>query len=255
MKVTELPSLKSNKILLIGNSGAGKTGACLELAKAGYTLRIADFDDKAGDLAVKSGILDAEAQARVDVIPCRVAKTSQAGAYRIFKKALVDWEGQGGLADWDSNTILIVDSLTYMSQAIFDNAELMNPGVIDRRQLYHAAQTELHRRLSSITASAVRASVIVTAHIQYIDIFAKQKELPARTEGYPKTSGRALSPYIGTYFNSLLEVDIESNAKRIIRTKPSRFIKTKIPVLAKKGLKDKYPVAGGLVEIFKLLKA
>lgn len=252
-KVRDLDSVDSNKLILLGHSGAGKTGAVLELAKAGYNLKVADFDDKIADLAVKSGILDREAQDRVDVIPFRDPEEKQHAAWRRFKKALKDWEGTGAITDWDSNTVFVLDSLTFAAQACFDNEERLNPGVKDRRQTYGTAQESLRIMLSQLTSSAVKAHVLVLAHVKYVDVFADQEELPSRTEGYPNAVGKAISPFIATYFNSMIEVDVKPNGKRVIKTQPSAFIKTKVPILESRGLKKEYPVEGGLPEIFKLL--
>lgn len=252
MKVNQLPSLASNKMLVIGASGAGKTGSIIELAKSGYSLKIADFDDKVADLAVKSGILTPEEQENIDVIPFREAGEKQHKSYKEFKKALDDWEGTGGLTDWDTNTILLVDSLSFMGRAIFHEEERLNPGVKDPRQLYNAAQTELQNMLGRLTSSSVLAHVILTAHIQYQDIYAEQDDIPSQTKGFPRGIGKAISPYLGSYFNSMIVVE-SKKSKRVIKTKPDRFIDTKIPALESKGLKEEYPVEGGMREIFKIL--
>ena len=57
------------KMLLIGDSGSGKTGATYSLLRAGYNLRFLDFDKSIGDrLSAIISRLDA-LSARINEVP------------------------------------------------------------------------------------------------------------------------------------------------------------------------------------------
>lgn len=256
MHPNDIPSSNTNKMLLIGDSGAGKTGATLELANAGYTVRIADFDCKSAMIARNSGIVKPENLKNLDIIPFRGPKGKAREGYRMYKKALDSWEDKGALEDWDEDVVFVIDSMTFMNDSIMAGVKYMNPisksgaqqhGVV----WYGAGQDILRDELSRLTSPDVKCHVLILSHKDYLDNQIDDGDkVKVRTKVYPKGIGKKLSPHIGAYFNTMLEV-----RSRQIYTQPSSIIDTKIPILKINGLKDKYPVAGGLPEIFKLLEA
>lgn len=255
MKPSEIPSSGSNKMLLIGDSGAGKSGSVLELANAGYTLRVADFDNKFADLAMKSGIVRQDCMDNIDIIPFRGPKGKSRLAFDAFKKALEGWEDKGPIESWSEDVIFFLDSLTFMEECMMNKVDHMNPASKSGGQahgllLYGAGQKMLKEELSFLTSSDIRCHVIIAGHLQYIDIQIEiDGKIKTRTKAYVKGIGKKLSPFIGAYFNTMLEV-----STRTIRTQPNSVIDLKVPVMEKNGLKKSYPISSGLPEIFKLLE-
>lgn len=241
----------SHKMILSGNSGAGKTGATLMLTKAGYTVKIADFDDKAGGLIGAKGVLDVKnAKEKVQIASFRENSDSQSQAYKAFKDFLND--EKNGPFSWDENSVFVVDSLTKLGEAIHDWVKRNNPAVKDGRQIYGLAQEELNKILGRLTSSQLKCHFILISHLEYQDLYGGVEGVPSETQAYPAGIGKAKNKFIPTIFNTMLEV-VNKKEKRIIRTQPTRFLVNKIPVLPSQGLKDEYPIEDGLIEIFKLL--
>lgn len=255
MKPSEVPSSNSNKMLLIGDSGAGKSGSVLELANAGYTLRVADFDNKFADLALKSGIVRPECMDNIDVIPFRGPKGKSRQALTDYKKAIEGWEDKGPIESWPQDVIFFLDSLTFMEEAMMNKVRYLNPtsksgGQAHGMVLYGKGQEMLKEELSHLTSSDISCHVIIAGHLQYLDIQIEiDGKIKTRTKAYVKGIGKKLSPFIGAYFNTMLEV-----STRTIRTQPNSVIDLKVPIMEKDGLKKSYPISSGLPEIFKLLE-
>src|SRR5687767_9827544 len=126
----QMPKLETSatslvKMLLIGESGSGKTGALVGLAMAGYKLHILDFDNK-----IAGGILPIALQSKapdkmalVDYEPLRdnfkptAAGPIINGSPSAFTKsmALLDkWSDGTAPKDWGPEHVLVVDSLTFL---------------------------------------------------------------------------------------------------------------------------------------------
>src|SRR5260221_6034577 len=138
---TAMPTLdkhQSNdysKLLIEGDSGSGKTGALTSLVKAGYKLRILDFDN--GLEPLKQYVLREcpENVSNVEFVSLRDKRkagpegpvVTKADAFIRGIKLLDQWKYDdvdlGVPAEWGTDTILVVDSLTFMSDAAFDFRE------------------------------------------------------------------------------------------------------------------------------------
>src|SRR5215471_9430889 len=136
-----MPSLEdhhssdSTKMLVLGESGHGKTGALESLARAGYNLRIADFDN---GVDVLKNLLkdDLSALRRVNYITFSdefyatpngaslIPKTAK--AWPLFVQALSKWEDLGSVESWSSNDILVVDSLNFAGKAALRFIQQLN---------------------------------------------------------------------------------------------------------------------------------
>jgi len=256
------------KCLLIGQSGQGKTASLLSLAEAGYNLRIIDFDnglDIMRNLLKKSKNPDAIAK-RINFITCTdEMKTTQNGAIvpkgqpKAYSKALQmmnkwtedDGEDLGNVSDWGPNDVLVIDSLTFLSNAVM-RWHLFNVGRIGEpyQSDWLQAQRKVIQLLELIFSESVKCNVVLTAHIRYIDIADGQ------IEGYPESVGKALPPQIPRYANCVVQAKITgsgSNAKRKIRIVPDTNIGLKNP--APFSISDKeIPLETGLAEIFSAIK-
>lgn len=274
-------STSITKMLLIGDSGTGKTGALASLPLAGFNMRVLDFDN---GLDIVANLLkdSPEALAKVHYETCTdsfknlngrlVPKKAKAWAKAM--KLLDHWkvgtpatdttpasEGfydLGKVTSWNANDILVIDSLTHMGHAAMRYIQEMNGklGEHPRIQDWGFVQTLIADLLSLLYDDEVKCNVVVTAHIDYI--WEERKDEKDRvverilTKGYPSAPGAKLSPKVGSYFNSMLQVVMEGNgvhAKRKIITNPLGVIDLKNSNPAK--VKKSYPVETGLAEFFK----
>ena len=159
-----MPSLSNHqsneftKLLIEGDSGSGKTGALTSLVAAGYKLRILDFDN--GLETLKQFILK-ECPEKIDNVEFRTLrdtrKASADGPIVTAPKAFIDaiklldrWKYKddagnefdlGIPAEWGPDCILVLDSLTFFSDAAFDFRVPLVPkgrdGKYDMRAVYN----------------------------------------------------------------------------------------------------------------------
>lgn len=232
------PGVKIIKALIVGHPGAGKTGALTSLVKAGYKLRILDFDNLLSTLV--SYVLKECPQNAKNVAYQTFTDKFMAGqvdgklrtagaptAYANAMRILNDWPGLGVPAKWDADTFVVIDSLTSMSKAAFRWSEALNPGVKDRRQVYGAAQDMIMDTLDLLNGENFLPNVLVLAHIKY-----DQDQLNV-TRGFPRTVGSALNDIVGGNFNSVLMVETKGagqNISRVIRTQTTGIVDLKNPL-------------------------
>jgi hypothetical protein len=214
------------KAMVIGDSGAGKTGSLASLAKAGYNLRILDMDGGidplrhllADDPAALSRVSYQSFRDRYKTTAQGTEVIRPARAYIDATKTLDSWPDDDSVpAEWGSDHVYVVDSLTLLSRAAFNQAISIEPGAKDPRRWYGTAQGAISSFLSVITSPAFATNVIVLTHINQIELEN------GSWKGYPSTIGNALSRTIALYFNNLLVVETKgfgSKARRIIRTIP-----------------------------------
>lgn len=258
------------KLLLLGDSGTGKTGALASLAKAGYNLRILDFDN---GLDILANLLrdDPAALERVNFQICtdqtRVAGNQMIPGAQAWGRAiqtLGNWpDGIGKIDTWTPRDILVIDSITFAGKAAVRFVLNLNGRIADlpRWDDYYTAQGLLEKLLATLYSDSVKCNVIAISHVREIGkmhtkLDAKGRPVQVEEEGsrkgYAETgTGKALSPTIGRYFNAILLADIEGSgqsARRLIRTVPHGNIglKNANPVR----VKPSYPLATGLADYF-----
>lgn len=234
-----MPSLANHqsneftKLLIEGDSKSGKTGALASLVSAGYKLRILDFDN---GLDVLKQFVLRDCPNNIGNVEFRTLrddrKASSEGpqiagkpkafvnAYKMIDKwSYTDDAGNqvdcGVPGEWGPECILVLDSLTFMSDAAFDFHESISPdtksGKHDIRAVYKSAQDAIEHVLAFITSASFRTNVIVISHVKYM-------EVEGGTKGYPVSVGSALSPAIPRYFNSVIRFVTKSGGKRVIET-------------------------------------
>lgn len=255
-----MPTLSSHqsshitKMLLIGDSGAGKSGSLASLVSAGYNLKIVDFDNGLDILAsvLKSKndptLLDrVEYETHTDRIRNVVGKPIplDAAAWPDGLKHLDSIE-KAGLSAKD---VVVLDSLTFAAQAAMRyvlklNGRLAAPAQI---QDWGAAMNMTENLVALLTADEFPANVVCTAHIKYIG----NEEAQEPVRGYPAVLGKELAPKIGRYFNSCLLVRSEprgNTTARTIFTNTQGIIELKNSNPFK--VKPTYPIESGLADFF-----
>lgn len=253
--------------LVVHNSG--KTGALTSLVKAGYKLRILDFDN--GLDTLKQFVLY-ECPDKIDNIEFRTLtdkrKFSPEGsiidgvpkAFTEGTKMLDRWkykDNDGNETDlgtpytWGPDTILVIDSLTRMSDAAFEWRLAMtiaqSRGKYDMRAVYGDAQDAVEYILATLYSESFRTNVIVVSHIRYME------RQDGMTKGYPKSVGSALSPNIPTYFNSVAQFETSLGGKRTLKTHATALLDLKNPAPFK--MEKEYSITTGLADFFGVLRS
>ena len=260
-----MPSLSNHhasttvKLILIGDSGTGKTGSLVSLLAEGYKLRILDMDNgldslvQWGNRVCPDKLANAEFETVRDTYKSSIHGPVISGTPKAFVKSLslMDKWGDGTApSEWDTNTIFVIDSLTALGKAAFDWAKGMNPAAKDPRQWYFSAQQAMENVIAMLTSEAFKPNVIIISHVSY-------KEMADGTvKGYANSIGSALGPTIPKYFNTLLlaeSIGSGMNVKRTIKTLPTGVIDLKTPIPFK--LPAALPLDTGMAEIFKQLKS
>ena len=255
------------KVLFLGDSGAGKTGALASLALSGKNLRILDFDN---GTEILRNLLPAEVFAKqVSVIPLQdrmagrkvplIGKGGQiegysfraipakADAYQRAINFLDSWkdgtQDLGSITSWGPNDVLVVDSLTHMWKAAMRFTLSLNNhlGSNPTQPEWGICQSMVEEILALLYDSSVPCNVVFIAHVTY------DKDQNEAIKGLPAGPGRALNPVIGTYFNHCIQA-VEQSGKHFILTRGDGIVQLKTP--APGTVKPRYPIESGLADYF-----
>jgi hypothetical protein len=248
------------KTLLVGDSGTGKTGALLSLIQAGYNIRMLDFDNGADTLVQLIKHYCPERLHQFDYITIRdkfkadtihgIKLDGSAKAYKDGIKYLNKWDDDSIPSEWGNDTIFVLDTLSSFGRAAFLWAQSLSPlsaagKKADGRQWYGTAQDSIKMVLDLLTSNGFKCHVIVSSHVQLIEI----------TEGVFKGQvsaiGKALGSDIPKVFNNMVQADSIGTGdavKRTLLTKSTGLMenKTVIPW----ALDKKLPLETGLATIF-----
>jgi hypothetical protein len=254
-----MPNLKDHqsssytKLLLIGDSGSGKTGSLTSLVAAGYKLRVWDFDNGLDPLVQHVRRTAADKLGNIEYHTLRDRTKSSPvgpvidGAPKAFITALQlldKWDDGSKPAEWGADTIAVIDSLTFMGDAAEAWADGMTPGGRggkDGRMIVYNAQKAVESVIALVTSEAFATNVIVTAHIAYIDMPDGSKR------GHPVAPGSKLSPSIPRYFSNYAMFKSEGG-KRTLKTVSDSFIDLKNPSAFK--MQPSMPIETGLSDFF-----
>ncbi len=255
-----MPSLSNHqsnqftKLLIEGDSKSGKTGALACLAAAGYKLRILDMDN---GLDVLKQFILRECPDKIENVEYRTLrderKASAAGpiidgtpkafisAIKMLDKWKYDDIDLGDPAKWGPDAILVVDSLTFLSDAAYDFREPLaaksRDGKYDVRAVYKDAQDAIENVLALLTSESFRTNVIIISHVKYVEV----------------SVGSALSPTIPRYFNNVVRFTTTAGGKRQIETVSSAMFD--LANAKPFDLKPRFEISTGLAEIFATLRS
>jgi AAA domain len=265
-----MPSLESHqssdytKLLLIGDSKSGKTGALASLAIEGYKLRILDYDNGLDSLAavLRNSAPKAMANVEFKTLRDKLVSTPLGTIVDGTPTAFIDgirmldrWKyGEvdlGKPAEWGKDTILVLDSFTFMSDAAFRFREPLVPrsrdGKYDVRAVYKDSQDAVENVLALLTSETFRSNVIVISHVRYVD------NPDGTKKGYPTAVGSALSPQIPRYFNSVALAQTGPGGKRQIQTTATAMIDLANPASFK--MLPTLPIETGLATFLQTLRS
>ena len=263
-----MPSLANHqsnqftKLLLIGDAKSGKTGSLVSLVKAGYKLRILDFDNLLDILKFKVIEECPDKLDNVEFVTVRDNYKAGASGSQIDGKPkawitaikLLDhWKyddvDYGRPADWGSDCILIIDSLSRLCDAAYDFHESIIPrgksGDYDGRAVYGNAQDDVEKVLAMLTSKGFATNLIVIAHGTYMDLPDGSKKI------FPQGVGQKLSPKIPQYFPNYIRYK-NKGGKRTIQIESDSMIDL---ANTRPGAVDKeLPIETGLGTFFSALR-
>jgi hypothetical protein len=218
--ISEHPSTEVVKMLLVGDSGSGKTSQLASLANAGYNVRVLDFD--AGLDSVRH-FLTEEGASRFHYVTLRDGmETKSVDAVKRAVALLSNWKTEtedfGPVTTWTPKDVLVVDSLTFAGIAAindvlsFKGQKLFaQPSQAD----WGAAARQIEWIVRFLTDDEVKCNVIFTSHINYIEDELGVKRM------YPTSVGSKQPTLLGRYFNTVVRMDFKpgkDGGKRTFRT-------------------------------------
>jgi len=230
------------KLLIVGNSGSGKTGSLASLATAGFRLFICDFDNGL-DILLDPTVLAPEFRKNIffKALQDRPVKVGdkliqRATAWQDFQKAMGDWKEEvdgksismGNVTTWGRNDILVVDSLTFATQRAFDDALQLGGRLGQRAQIqdYGAALESIEATLELLYGSATTCNVIMTAHLMM-----QGDEISGAKKALPNVLGQKLAPKVPRFFNNMILAEKQAmgnSAKRRFKTVGTAMVDLKV---------------------------
>jgi hypothetical protein len=273
-------SSHTTKLLLIGHSGTGKTGALASLASAGFKLRILDLDN--GIDILRSYLTDPNSRYYKENPKCAenveyvtLTETKKSVNGRVLSAKSTVWPKMVSLLDhwkdgdtdlgkpssWGSDTVLVLDSLTAASKAALDHHLQMNGALMsvrtqnEARRDIGAAQDYIRSLLDLFKDEGMKCNIIVISHITEVSEsgYGPQSE-EAKNEssmGFPSAIGRALSPHIPRYFNTVLHAKAQGPSLKIY-TKTTGEVCTKNTAPLR--VAQSYSIEDGLAQYFKAVQ-
>lgn len=261
------------KLLVIGASGSGKTGALPALLAAGYNLRILDAD--AGSPLVRR--LAGDALPRLSTVTLTEKFTpfngglfplNPTGWIRLCDSLRL-WKGDdgvalGGVHTWTPADVLVLDTLTTTSNLAYYHYRKMagreqgsEDGKLWQRDI-GGAQHLIRKLMDMLHGVDVPCNVVVNCHInrtlpdgtQPTDLdleHARAEKRSLRLGGYPKMVGSKASKDIPIYFGNMLYLR-GTGKDALFHTTPIDDIDVK--TIAPGTVKRTYKQATGLAEFF-----
>lgn len=263
-KLSQRKEASAIKLMAIGDSGTGKTGALESLVRAGFKLKVLDFDrglDYLQEaLADTPALLDNIEYATFTnsfksingkVVPKGVPK-AWANCLKLLESGKIDDEDWGLPTTWGEDTFLVLDSLTMaakaaMLQVLQINGRLLEP---PHQSDWGQAQNLVEGLIQWLCSEDIKCNVIILTHITYLELNG------GLLRGYPSTVGKALSSVLPRYFNTILNVTSKGSgksSKRIICPLPQSNVETKALVPVEK-LPESWPIETGYAEFMRLAK-
>lgn len=266
-KLADHQSNQTTKIMIVGTSGAGKSGCLASLAADGYNLRIIDLDNGTDilksvlsspgiypegsiDNVDSETVTDSHKNVNGKLIPKATAWQRVTNMISGDTKDSNPWKHYGSIVTWTPTDVLVIDGLTRLTEAARDFNQAPN-GRLGQKVNWddiYATQQTVDTLMETVTDSEVSCQVVIIAHPDHI------KGQDGIERGFPKTIGKALSQTIGRHFNNVIEANsgIGANRKRKLMTRGSGLVEVKTSNPG--AVKPEYSIETGLAELFRDLK-
>jgi len=247
---------RSIKMLIVGDSGSGKTGCLFPLAKY-FELVYCDFDS-GGDIIYNLAKKQPELADNISICSFSDKITLKSGMALSTAQGFSKFTdfldtgvygslNFGPLTTWTKKRILIIDTFNHMGKAALRRVLLMNGRIGKNPQIqdWGQAMSDCESVLAALYSSDIKCHVIVNTHLTY-----EKNELTGELKGFPTAPGSKLGPVVPTYFNTMIQTKTVGKSRKILTT-PQGLVDLKVPILT--GLQPDYPVETGMVDLFKAL--
>jgi hypothetical protein len=222
------PAQRVTKALIVGDSGSGKTALLGSLANAGLKIRVLDFDDGL-QILLDPAYLKPEARQNVSYVTLRDTLT-KATAFSRAVSLLSNWKTEtedfGPVSTWGDDTVLVIDTLNFMSKAALKAAKAKaGKSLTQKASLaeWGDALADVENVVSWLTGSDVKCNLVANTHIKHIE------DEDGISKAYPAIEGQNLAKQIAGYFNTVVRIDPKKDGKRIIRTVSDHKMSLKTP--------------------------
>lgn len=253
--------MKPVKLILIGNSGAGKTGSLAPLLE-NYELRLIMMDSLIGLEALRyhAGALQKNMEfvsyrdkyKRSKLVSKGLELSGSPQALVNCATAIDKWPTDGSKPEeWGLKKILVIDSLTMLGKAAKNWADRFSSNR-DGRAIIGFAQEAVDKIIQTVTSDDFNTNVILISHIKWPSSEYDKDRLVGDIKGVISSVGVALGRELPIYVSTVLECKtaiVKGKAKRVINTEPTRLLDLKNPV----ELDSEYPIATGMLDIFNKL--
>ena len=245
------------KVLFLGDSKSGKTTALWSLVRAGYKLRILDFDNLLDALKEK---LFAECPHLLGNVEFRTlrdkykmgpngvvidgAPKAAMNAMKMLNQWKYDDVDLGDPAEWGEDCILVIDSLSRLCDVVYDHHVFLAGPKADGRAVYKNAQDAVGMILADLTSDTFQTNLIVICHGQFMD------QADGTSKIFPQGVGQKLSPKIPQYFPVYIRLK-NLAGKRTLQLESDVMIDLAMP---SKMHSKSLPADDGLAVIFETLR-
>jgi len=254
------------KLLVLGDSKAGKTGGLASLVCAGYKLAIVDMDNMLSPLR---SFVERECPELLNNVHFATFRDTYVmgpdgpvikgvpKAYTSARKMMEHWktddEDLGRPSEWGPDWILVWDSLSRYCDSAYDWAEPLTPrgrsGQLDPRVTYGNSQDAVEKDLANLGSDSLATNVIVIGHLVYMTI--QDPSGAERVKAFPQGIGQKLSPKIPQYFPNVVHF-YNNNGKRTLRTTSTPLLDLANPKPFE--MEKEYPIETGLADFFNVLR-
>lgn len=234
--LSEYEGNTSPKLLITGESGAGKTSAIATIVNAGYDVFIADCDN---GLSVLRNYLTPEQLASVQFKAFRDKPEGRPVAWQQMRetfitKGWIDGETNYGKIDtWDSNRVLVVDTLSFAGRYAMNFTLSNNNRPLDAQPSpgeWGDAARALENLIAHLTGNHIKCKVVILTHVRYVS-----DESSGIVSGFPSSVGSSLAQVLPRYFNDWFFMKRKQDGTPILRTVPNgqMMLKSSRPKLLK----------------------
>jgi hypothetical protein len=227
------PEAQPPRVLMMGESTAGKTGSIAQLANAGYRILLHDFDSNS---RVIGNFLDKGAADNIYIKTYDVARLTNTGILDAgqavtkaavaqmndFYKMLQHWktetEDLGPSKDLTANDVIVIDSATFLGELLL----LASPAHPEANKhtptQYRIAGAWYRNVLNQLTSTLTGASVLVLAHIMQTGDKDDQGRIIGKARDIPIGIGEKMSKTMTNYFTDVWQLEVQRDGSRRINT-------------------------------------